>query len=128
MDVDRTVHMVEVADSLAVFVVGLLIGAFGIYVGGRIVVDVADYGHAVVTAVIGSLVWAIASFVFGGLPFVGPILAFVAYLGVIYWRYPGGWGDALKISLVAWIVVAIVLYALVSLGLTSPGAVGVPTV
>lgn len=120
--------MVEVADSMLVFVVSLLIGAFGIYVGGRLVTSVTDYGHALVTAVIGSLVWAIVSFVFGGLPFVGPILAFVAYLAVIYWRYPGGWDDALLISLVAWLVVAIVLYVLVTLDITSPGAVGVPRI
>lgn len=118
--------MVEVVDSLIVFVVGLLIGALGIYVGGRVIGGVADYGYALMTALIGALVWAVVSFLVGGIPFVGPLLAFLAYLGVINWRYPGGWGNAVLITLIAWIVVAVVLYALVFLNLTSPEAVGVP--
>lgn len=109
-------------DSLVVFVVSLLIGALGIYVGARVISDVDDYGHAIVTALIGALAWAVVSWI----PLVGAVLALIVYLAVINWRYPGGWVDAILITLVAWIASAVVLYVLGALGLFRFGAFGVP--
>jgi hypothetical protein len=43
-------------DNLVVFVVGALIGGLGIYVGASAIAGGADYGHAVITALIGALV------------------------------------------------------------------------
>jgi len=37
-----------VIDSAIVFVVSALIGGLGLYVGGRVIAGVEDYGHAVV--------------------------------------------------------------------------------
>lgn len=113
-------------DSIVVFVVSLLIGALGIYVGARVVADVDDYGYAIVTALIGAIVWAVVSFFLGWIPFLGPLLTFLAYLAVINYRYPGGWVNAIVIALIAWIASAIVLYVLAVLGLVAFEAVGVP--
>ncbi|MFB1064747.1 hypothetical protein CP556_09320 [Natrinema sp. CBA1119] len=114
--------------SAIVFIVSLLIGALGIYAGARVIVGRGDYDHAIVTALIGAIVWAIVGFVVGWIPLVGPLLALIAYVAVINWRYPGDWTAAAMIGLVAWVTVLIVLYALAVLGVTGFEAVGVPGV
>ena len=113
-------------DSIIVFVVSLLIGALGIYVGARVISDYDDYTYAIVTALIGAIVWAVVSLFVGWIPLLGPILVLIAYVAIINWRYPGGWVDAILIALVAWIAVLVVVYVLAAVGLTSFGAVGVP--
>ena len=113
-------------DSIVVFVVSLLVGALGIYVGARVITGTADYTHAIVTALIGSVVWAVVAVLVGWIPFLGPLLTLLAYLAVINWRYPGGWGSAVGIALVAWVSVLVVLYVLALLNVATFGAVGVP--
>lgn len=113
-------------DSLVVFVVSLLVGAFGIYVGARVVTGTSDYAYAVVTALIGAVVWVVVGLFFGWIPFLGPLLTLVAYVAVINVRYPGGWLAALGIALVAWLASIVVLYVLALLSVASFEAVGVP--
>jgi hypothetical protein len=115
-----------VVDSIVVFVVSLLIGALGIYVGARVVTGSSDYTYAIVTALIGAVVWTVVAFFLGWIPLLGPLLALVAYVAVINYRYPGGWVDAIAISLVAWIASLAVLYVLALLDLATFEAVGVP--
>lgn len=112
--------------SIVVFVVSLLIGGLGIYVGAKVIVDVEDYTYAIGTALIGGLLWGIIEFF---VPLIGGILAFIAYLWIINRRYPGGWIEAILIALVAWLAVAVV-FVLLSLfipGIEGLGAYGVPT-
>jgi len=115
-----------VIDSIVVFVVSLLIGAFGIYVGASVIVDVQDYTYAIITALLGAIVWGVVGFFFGWIPLLGPLLVLLAYLAVINARYPGGWVQAIAITLVAWISILIVLYVLAFVGVTTFDAVGVP--
>ncbi|NGM71229.1 hypothetical protein G6M89_19850 [Natronolimnobius sp. AArcel1] len=115
-------------DSLIVFGVSLLIGAVGIYAGAKVIVDAEDYTYALVTALIGAVIWALVGFFFGWIPLLGPALVLVAYLAVINARYPGGWVDAAAITIVAWVSVLIVLYVLALVGVTGFDAVGVPGV
>lgn len=117
-----------VIDSLVVFVVSLLVGALGIYVGARVVTDREDYTYAVITALVGALVWVVVAFFFGWIPFLGPLLALVAYVAVINARYPGGWVNAVAISLIAWVASVVVLYLLAVVGFATFEAVGVPGV
>ncbi|WP_436346032.1 hypothetical protein [Natronorubrum sp. FCH18a] len=114
--------------SAIVFVASLLIGALGIYVGARVIVGAGDYDHAIVTALIGAIVWAVVGFVVGWIPLLGPLLALIAYIAVINFRYPGDWTAAAMIGLLAWVTVLAVLYALAFLGVTGFEAVGVPGV
>ena len=118
-------YHVALIDSLIVFVVGLLVGAFGIYVGARIIVDVNDYTYAIVTALIASVLWAIVGFFVGWIPLVGPLIALLVYIGVLNWRYPGGWLRATGIAIIAWAASLVVLYVLAILGITTFEAVGV---
>ena len=117
-----------VLDSLVVFLVNLLIGALGIYVGARVIADFDDYTYAIVTALIAGLVWALVAFFFGWIPLLGPLLAFLAYIGVINVRYPGGWLDAIGIAAVAWLASVVVLFVLGVVGLVAFEAMGVPGV
>lgn len=98
--------------SVVVFLVGLLIGGLGIYVGASVIVGAHDYGHAVITALLGAIVWAVVGALFGWIPLLGPVLTFLAYLLVIRVRYRAGWLEAAGIALVAWIAVLAILYVL----------------
>lgn len=122
------VFAVTPAQSLVVFVVSLLIGAIGIYLGAKVIVDSEDYTYALITALLGAIVWGVVGFFFGWIPLLGPLLVFVAYLAVINARYPGGWVDAAAITIIAWLSVLVVLYVLALLGVTGFDAVGVPGV
>lgn len=115
-------------ESLIVFAVSLLIGAFGIYVGARLFTMVDSFGRAFTTALVGAIVWAIAGFLFGWLPLLGPLLVLVAWLAVVNLQYPGSWGKAAGIALVAWLTAGIVLYVLAALNVVAFEAVGVPAV
>lgn len=115
-------------ESLIVFVVSLLIGALGIYIGARILTDHDDYTYAIVTALIASVLWVIVAFFLGWIPLLGPLLALLVYIGVINMRYPGNWLTAIGISLLAWLSSLIILYVLAILGVTSFDAIGVPGV
>ncbi|WP_306059043.1 hypothetical protein [Natronococcus wangiae] len=113
-------------ENIIVFIVSLLIGAFGIFLGAKVVVDTEDYTYALITALIGAIVWAVVGLLLGWIPLLGPLLVFVAYLAVINARYPGGWVDAAAITIVAWLSVLVVLYVLAFLGVTGFEAAGVP--
>ena len=116
-----------VLDSVVIFLVSLILGTVGIYAGVRLVADRdVGYVNAAITALIGALVWGLVSFFVGWIPLLGPLLMLVIWIGVINWRYPGGWVAAAGIGLVAWIVVFIVAYVLATVGFITPDALGVP--
>ena len=118
----------SLSGSLIILLVNLIIGTIAIYAGARLVID-ADtaVGRAAVTALLGALAWAIVSLFFGFIPLLGPLLTLVAWVGIINWQYPGGWGAAAGIGLVAWLVAVAALVVLNSLGLVGFEALGVPT-
>ena len=115
-------------DSVVVFVVSLLIGALGIYVGARVIAGRDDYRYAIVTALIGAIVWSVVAFLFGWIPLLGPLAALFAYVTVINLRYPGGYLKAIAIALVAWVASLAVLYVLALLNVAAFEALGVPGV
>lgn len=128
MGFGSNVGCMAVVDNLVVLVVSFLIGALGIYVGARVVTDTDDYSYALVTAVIGAVVWTVVAFFFGGIPLLGPILALLAWVAVIKWRYPGGWVDAALVGVVAWFSAVVVLYGLALLNVATFEALGIPGV
>jgi hypothetical protein len=114
-------------DSILIVFVNLLVGGLGLYLGVRLLIDKqASFGYAVVTAAIGALVWGLVSFFLGGIPIIGPVLTLLAWVGVINWRYPGGWGSAAAIGVVAWLAAVAVLYVLAILGVVGLTALGIP--
>ena len=115
-------------DNLVVFIVSLLVGAVGIYAGARIIAHVDNFSYAVVTAFIGALAWFLTGLLVGWIPFLGILITLLVYLGVINWRYPGGWMNATGIALVAWIVSFVVLYILATFNIFAFQALGIPGV
>ena len=117
-------------DLVIGFVVSLLIGAFGIYVGARFIADRDDYEYAILTALVGAIVWWLVAGLFSLIPLVGgligSVLGLLAWVYVINARYPGGWGNAIGIALVAYVTVWVVLVALSTVGLVGLDAIGVP--
>lgn len=114
-----------VVDTIVAFVAGLLVGAIGIYAGASALTDVEDYTYALVTAFVATLIWVVVALFVGWIPLLGPLLALVAYVAVLNYRYPGGWLRAVGIALIAWVASFAVLYVLALLGVTSLEAVGV---
>ncbi|MCH7660719.1 MAG: hypothetical protein IH933_09120, partial [Euryarchaeota archaeon] len=103
-------------------VVALLVGGLAIYLSANIVMDVQDYSHAVITAFIGAVAWALAAWI----PLVGPLLALIVWIGVINWRYPGGWVTAAIIGVIAWLAALALLFVLNSVLGLGVAAFGVP--
>lgn len=115
-------------DLVIGFVVSLIIGALGIYVGARVIVNRDDYEYAIITALIGAVVWWVVAALVGWIPLLGPLLALLAWIYVINARYPGGWVNAIGIALVAFVTVWVVLLVLNAIGILAPDALGVPSI
>jgi len=115
-------------DSIIVFLIGLLLGATGIYISAKLILGTEDFGNAFMTALFGAIVWAVVGFLFGWIPLLGPLITLLAWVGLINSMYEGGWVNAASIALVAWISVLVILYLLAFLGIGSFEAIGVPGV
>lgn len=116
--------MVPFLGSIVAFFVALLVGGLAIYVSASIVVDVKDYSHAIVTALIGAIAWALTAWI----PLIGPLLALLVWIGVINWRYPGGWVKAAIIGGVAWLTALVIIFVLNTIFRLGVGAFGIPGV
>jgi len=117
-----------IVSGVFVFLVSLLVGAVAITVGAQVLVD-RDTGfmRATITALLGALIYSLVGVFLGWIPLLGPLLMFLAWVGVINWQYPGGWGTALGIAFVAWLVAVVVLVGLAQVGIATD-AFGIPGV
>jgi len=127
MPIEQFAHGFDPFTGIVVFAVSLLIGGLAIYVAARYVVYNGKPGsltfeHAVLTALLGAVAWALLAWV----PLVGSLLALVGWIAVIRWRYPGGWVKAGVTGLAAWAAAVVVLAALEVLGIGSVSALGIP--
>lgn len=116
-----------IVSAVFIFLISLLVGTVAIRLGAQVMID-SDIGlrRAVITAVIGAIVYAAVGFFLSWIPVLGPLLMLVAWVGVINWQYPGGWGTAIGIGVIAWIVAVAILFGLSTIGIVTPEALGVP--
>lgn len=116
--------MVPFIGSIVAFIVALLVGGLAIYTAAWLLVDVTDFSRAVFTAILGAIAWALTVWI----PLIGPLVALIAWVGVIKWRYPGGWKRAIAIGVVAWAAALAILAVLNSIFSIGIGAFGIPGV
>lgn len=109
-------------ERLLGFALGVLVGGLALFVGSRFLGGGKSYEHAVVTALIGALAWALLS----PIPLLGPVIALVGWIAVLKWRYPVGWLRAAGVGVAAWAAAVVIVAALGLLGINAIGAVGVP--
>ena len=115
-------------DGLFVGIVSFLVGALAIHIGAKVVLKGdPEFGDAALAAAVGALVYSIFGFV-GGIPAVGPLLLLAIWVGVVNWRYPGGWLRAAGIGFAAWLAAIVLLWVLSQVGLFEVGALGIPGV
>ena len=121
-------RMAQIGPTLFGFVASLIVVSIATYASTAVLTDASSYGYSLVTALFTSIVWFGVTYFTGGTFVVaGPILAIIAYVAVVNWRYPGGWGDAAVIGVVAWLsalVILFVLNAVLSLGVRALGVPG----
>jgi len=116
-----------VLSAVLIFLVSLLVGTVAIRLGAQVLIDRdTGYRRALLTALVGAVVYTLVGYFLGWIPVLGPLLMLVAWVGVINWRYPGGWGTAAGIGVVAWIVAVLILFGLSQVGVVTPDAMGVP--
>ncbi|ELZ19477.1 hypothetical protein [Natrinema limicola] len=111
-----------IEDRLLAFSVSLLVGGVALHVGTHVVADARDYAHAVLTALLGAVVWAVLESV----PLLGGLLALIAWVAIVRWRYRLGWLRSAGVGVVAWTAAVVVLAALELVGIGSVSALGVP--
>jgi len=115
-------------DGLLVGIVSLLVGALAIHIGAKLVLDGEPaFGNAVIAAAVGALVYALFGFI-GGIPAIGPALLLILWIGVVNWRYRGGWINAAGIGFAAWLAAIVLLWILSKVNLLDVGALGIPGV
>ena len=116
-----------IVSAVFVFLVSFLVGTVAIHLGARLVVDRdTGYRRAVVTALLGAIVYALVGFFVGWIPLLGPLLMLLAWVAVVNIQYPGGWGTAAGIGLTAWAISLAILFVLTRIGLVTSDAFGVP--
>lgn len=115
-----------VVDALIIGVISLIVGVVAIHLGARLVID-SDVGfrRAAIAALVGAVVYAVFGFV-AIIPILGPLLLLLVWIAIINWQYPGGWGTAIAIGLIAWVIAVVILYVLGTLGVVGLDALGVP--
>ena len=117
-----------IMDGLVVGIVSLLVGALAIHIAASVVLTgEQNYMNAVVAAAAGALVYSVLGFI-GGIPAVGPVLLLLVWVGVINWRYRGGWLNAGIIGAGAWVAAIVLLWLLSAAGLVHLSALGIPGV
>ncbi len=114
-------------EGLIVFAISLLVGGLAIHLAARYVTYRGHPGgltfeHAIVTALMGAIVWAVLEWI----PLIGSLLALVGWIAVIRYRYPGGWTKAGITGVAAWAAAVVTLAALELLGVGAVSALGVP--
>lgn len=120
-------HGVE--SSILVFAISVLIGGLAIHVGATFALKSRDYSHAVLTAILGALAWALVAYALGSVGVSGRLSSVV---GLIVWvwlvgrRYRVGWLRAGVIGVVAWVAALVALAVLSGFGVSGLGAYGVP--
>jgi len=118
--------MDPIIETAIIFVVSLFISAIIIYIVTKISRETEGFGHALLAAFIGTILYTALYYVFGlipeleGLQWVASILGGIGWLIALRFLYTIGWLKALGLAIIIWIISAIVGYFLPTLATTGP--------
>lgn len=99
-----------------IFLISLAISTIVIYVVTKIFGEKEGIGRALLTAIVGAVVYSVAYFLFGT-GWLAAILGGIVWLIALRWLYDIGWLKALGIAVIVWIAATIVGFLLP----TAPG-------
>lgn len=118
----------DVLGAVVTFLISFVVGVIGIYAGASLVID-RDVGwtRAAIAALVGAAAWGVVILFLGWIPLLGPLLALIAWVGIINVSYPGGWGTAIAIGLIAVVVASLIIWALGSFAGIQIEAFGIPS-
>ncbi|KYC45716.1 MAG: hypothetical protein APG12_01070 [Candidatus Methanofastidiosum methylothiophilum] len=124
--------MIYTIDLIAVGALGLIgiigfvalvfIDAIFLWIGTKFAgIEKASFGKAIIGVLVLIVLSAILGSVLGPLGFLGIILSFIITLWAVKTLYGTSWGKAFLSLILAFIVLAVVLLALLGVGLSSLG-------
>ena len=99
--------MADILWSIALFVIGLVISTFIIYIVTRLFGEKEGIKHALAAAFIGSAVYSVVYFIFGH-GFLAAIIGGFVWLLALKALYSIGWIRAFIIALIIWIISGLV--------------------
>lgn len=106
--------MADIVLSLTHFVVSWIISTIIIYAVVKLFGEKEGIGTAALTALVGSIIYAIAYFALGqGL--VASVIGGIAWLLALRGLYKIGWGKSLAIAIVIWVFTSIIAVLLPTL-------------
>ena len=106
--------MVTVIDVLARFVLSVVVSAIIIYVASKLFGQKEGLGSAVLAAIVGAVIYGAAYF-FIGEHFMASVIGGIVWLLALKGVYDIGWGRALVIAIVVWILATGIGYFLPTL-------------
>lgn len=115
--------------SALVFAVSLLVGGVAIHFGAKFALKSENLSHAVLTALLGAIAWAVVDLLFlriGVEGVIASIAGLIVWIWVIKWRYSVGWLRGSLLGLFAWLAALFVLGLLSLVGIEAIDAYGIP--
>lgn len=116
----------SLTDGISHLVIGFLTGAVGIHYGALYASVQSNWRLAATTALIGAVVWMVASVFMGWIPIIGSLGTFLVWLLAVTRMYSVGFGTAFEIAIFAWIISFVVVHIESFLGVRNAEALGVP--
>ena len=106
--------MVSILEFAARFLLGLIVSTIIIYVASKLFGQKEGLGSAIIAAVVGSVIYGIAYFIFG-MDLIASVIGGIFWLLALKGVYDIGWSRAFVIAVIVWILATITGYFLPTL-------------
>jgi hypothetical protein len=103
--------MIGIYSALIVFLISLIVSAVVIFVATKMFGEQEGFGTAILTALIGAIIYACAHYFLGG-GIIASVIGGVAWLIALGSLYKIGWVKSLLVAIVIWVFAAVVSYVL----------------
>jgi hypothetical protein len=117
---------VGLIDSVFHLLIGFLTGTVGIHYGAMYAGVESSWRVAAITALVGAVVWMVASLFMGWIPLLGSILTFGIWIVAVTRMYSVGLGEAFEVAIFAWIAAFVLTHLESFMGFRNVDAIGIP--